>query len=247
MPVTFFNPAAPEGLLDDMWGVQSSNPSVSHERAQALKTDGDEGASALYGERETRTISAKCMEADADTPLVIPKVGTILQEGDAGSAKFWHIDSVTLTFSATDWPTLEVTIHRHGEGTSHAITGSKGNHRTYSIPANIAATLKGGMGVPSGVAGLSFTDLSVGFSQVQLALTANHVEAPYVGDPPRIPASDNHDGTLTITADAVGRAEPTVAQGFKYDHTEASSNTSNSSNDDTSHTYIMHLAHDPVA
>ncbi len=243
MPVTFFNPSAPDGLLDEMWGIQSANPSISRERAAALKTDGDEGASLLYGEKETRTITAKCMEG-AETTLVLPKVGTILQEGEAGSAKYWHIDSVTLTYSATDWPQLEVQIHRHAEGTSHAISGSAGNHRTYSMPSNILATLKGGIGVPQGAAGLSFSDLSVGISQLTLALTANHVEAPYVGDPPHIPASDNHDGTLTVTCETVGQATPTVAQGFGYDQTETSANTSNSSNDDASHTYLMHLAHD---
>ena len=243
MPVTFFNPAAPDGLLDEMWGVQSANPSISRERAQALKSDGDEGASFLYGEKETRTINAKCMEGAADQ-LVLPKVGTILQEGTGDTAKFWHVDSVTLTYSATDWPTLEVQIHRHAEGNSHAISSSAGNHRTYSFPANVLATLKGGKGVPQGAAGLSFSDLSVGISQLSLALTANHVEAPYVGEPPHIPASDNHDGTLTVTCETVGQATPTVAQGFDYDQTETSANTSNTANDDASHTYVMHLAHD---
>lgn len=230
MPVQFFNPAAPEGLLDDMWAVQTANPSTTKERAQALKSDGDEAASLLYGERETLSVSAKCTEAGAT--LALPKVGTVVGG--------YHIDSWTLRYSVTDWPTLEISCHKHAAtDTSHS-----GTHRKYSLPANIASTLKCAIGVPSGAAGLSLADLSAGITSLSVALTANHVEAPYVGSPPLIPASDNHDGTVTVTCETVGRTAPTVAEGVTYDHTETSSNTSNTANDDASHTFIAHLAHD---
>lgn len=230
MPVTFFNPTAPAGLVDEMWEIQTANPSTTKERAQALKSDGDEAASLLYGERTTLAVTAKCTKAEAT--LVLPSVGTVVDG--------YHIDSVTLRYSVSDWPTIELSCHKHAKGdTSHS-----GTHRTYSLPSNIASTLKCAIGVPAGAAGLTSGNLTEGITSLTIALTANHVEAPFVGSPPMVPASDNHDGTVTVTCETVGRTPPTIAEGISYDHTETSSNTSNTSNDDASHTLILHLAHD---
>ncbi len=234
MAITFFNPTVPSGLINsEQWDVQSSNPSTSYERAASLGADGDETASELYGERETITVSCTC-KANASTVLDIPAVGTI-----AGG---YHIDSVTLNCSAAEFPTLEVSAHKHGINTSHEGTGAK--HRTYSIPDAIASTLKGGLGVPAGAAGLTLADLAAGFTSLSITLTANHVEAPYVGAPPAIPASDNHDGSITVTAEIVGQATPTIAEGIAYDKTESSVTNGNTTDDSTSITYVMHLKHD---
>lgn len=230
MAINFFSPGVPTGILDSMWEIQTANPSTASERAAALGTDGDEVASLLYGERTTLAINAKATAA-AGTALEIPSVGDIV-EG-------YHIDSVTLNYSATDWPTIDLSCHQHSLGNSH---GSP--HRKYSIPDAIASTLTGGIGVPAGAAGLSMGSLAGGLTSLSIALTANHVEAAYVGNPPTIPASDNHDGTLTITAEAIGDSAPTVAAGMTYDKTEQSKSAGNSTNDTTSITYIKHLGHD---
>lgn len=230
MAINFFNPGVPSGLLDEMWEIQTANPSTASERAAALGTDGDEAASLLYGERETLAINAKATAA-AGAALVLPKVGQIVDG--------YHVDSLTLNYSATDWPTVDVSCHKHAAGTSHDSA-----HRTYSIPEAIAATLTGGIGVPTGAAGLSMGSLAGGLTSLSIALTATHVEAPYVGNPPVIPASDNHDGVLTITAEVIGDTAPTVASGFSYDKTEHAKTAGNTSNDSTSITYIKHIAHD---
>lgn len=230
MAINFFNPTVPEGLLDAMWEIQTANPSTASERAAALGTDGDEAASLLYGERETLAINAKATAATG-TALVLPKVGQVVGG--------YHIDSVTLNYNATDWPTIDISCHKHALGESHDAA-----HRTYSVPAAIAATLTGGLGVPAGAAGLSMGSLAGGITTLSLALTANHVEAPYVGNPPEIPASDDHDGVLTITAEVIGDTAPTVAEGMAYDKTESAKTAGNSTNDSTSITYIKHLAHD---
>lgn len=230
MAINFFNPGVPTGILDAMWEIQTANPSTASERAAALGTDGDEAASLLYGERETLAINAKATAA-AGTALVLPKVGQVV-EG-------YHIDSATLNYSATDWPTLDISCHKHALGKSHDSA-----HRTYSIPESIAATLTGGIGVPAGAAGLSMGSLAGGLTSLSIALTATHVEAPYVNNPPVIPASDNHDGVLTITAEVIGDTAPTVAAGMTYDKTEQAKTAGNTSNDSTSITYIKHLGHD---
>lgn len=231
MAVNFFNPTAPEGIVGAQWDIQSSNPSTSRERVASLGEDGDETASQLYGERTTLSISATC-NATADESLEgIPSIGDIVDD--------YHVDNLTLTFSATDFPKLDISAHKHKDGSSHEST-----HRKYSLPQAIRATLKGGVGVPIGIAGLTLSELSDGFSQVTIALEANHIEAPYVGTPPAIPASDNHDGTLTVTADVVGDAFPNVAEGVDYDVTSSSITSGNTSNDSSNITFIKHLAHD---
>lgn len=230
MAINFFNPGVPEGIVDAMWEIQTANPSTASERAAALGTDGDEVASLLYGERETLAINAKATAATG-TALVIPSVGEVISG--------YHIDSVTINYSATDWPTLDISCHKHTLGTSHDTA-----HRTYSIPEAVASTLTGGIGVPAGAAGLTMGSLAGGLTSLSIALTANHVEAAYVGNPPTIPASDNHDGTMTITAEVIGDTAPTVAEGMAYDKTEQSKSAGNSTNDTTSITYIKHLGHD---
>lgn len=229
MAITFFNPADPLALAG--WEVQSNNPSTSYERAATLGPDGDEQASTLYGGRTSITLNYKLAQT-GDGPITIPAVGTT-NDG-------WHIDSVTLNLTASDYPTLDVSAHKHVDGTSHDKA-----HRTYSIPEAIAATLKPQFGIPAGAAGLTFgASLADGFSSITLALTANHVEADLVGYTPAVPASDNHDGTLTVTAEVIGDGTPTVASGIKYDTTETSKTTSNSSGCTSSNTYVIHLKHD---
>lgn len=227
--VKFFNPTDPLAL--DGWEIQSDNPATSFERAAVLGPDGDEQVSTLYGGRTSATLNYK-LAATSDGALNLPKVG---QTNDG-----WHIDSVTLNLVATDYPTLDVSAHKHVNGTSH-----ESAHRTYSIPAAIATTLKAQFGIPAGAAGLSFGEsLADGISSISLALTANHVEADLVGDTPAVPASDNHDGVLTVTAEVIGNASPTVDAAIKYDKTEFSTTSSNSAAATGSHTYIIHLKHD---
>lgn len=229
MPINFFNPSAPAGIVASMWDVQSSKPSTSRERISILGPDGDETASMLYGERETITLSCQC-NAKAGGAITAPSIGEVVNG--------YHIDSVSLTFNATAAPTMDVSAHKHATGASHNAA-----HRKYSIPSDILSTLKGGVGVPTGIAGLSLdADLADGFSQVTIALAANHVEAPYVGTPPAIPASDNHDGSITITAEVIGDTIPAAPDGF--DKTEESTSNGNTTNDTCSVTFVKHIAHD---
>lgn len=228
MAVNFFNPEVPEGLVGAQWDVQSSNPSTTRERAASLGSDGDETASFLYGEKTTINVSCSC-NAATGTALTVPSVGSVVSG--------YHIDTVNLTFTATAQPTMDITAHKHALNKSH-----EGTHRTYSLPAAIKETLKAGVGVPVGIAGIKLTDLAGGLSQVTIALTANHVEAPYTGTPPTIPASDNHDGSVTITVEVVGDEQPATPAGF--DLTDESTTNGNTTNDSRSFTYIQHVAHD---
>lgn len=230
MAINFFNPEAPEGIVGSQWDVQGTNPSTTRERVASLGSDGDETASFLYGEKTTINVNCSC-KAPAGTILDIPSVGTVVGG--------YHIDSVSLTFSATSQPTMDITAHKHGANKSH-----EESHRTYSLPAAIKSTLKAGVGVPIGIAGLTLSELTDGFSQVTIALAANHVEAPYCGTPPAIPASDNHDGSVTVTAEVVGNGTPTVASGIKYDQTDDSTTNGNTTNDSRSLTYVLHIAYD---
>lgn len=230
MAINFFNPEAPADIVGAQWDIQSSNPSTTRERVASLGSDGDETASFLYGEKTTINVNCLC-NAPAGTALVVPKVGDVIGG--------YHIDSVNITFSATSQPTMDITAHKHGENKSHEAA-----HRTYSLPKAIKDTLKGGAGVPTGIAGLTLSELTDGFSQVTIALAANHVEAPYCGTPPTIPASDNHDGSVTVTAEVIGDSTPTIEDGLKYDQTDDSKTNGNTTNDSRSFTYIQHVAHD---
>ena len=230
MAINFFNPEVPSGLLPAGWDVQSSNPNTNRERVASLGSDGDETASFLYGEKTTINVSA-LSNAASGAPLSVPSVGSVVGG--------YHIDTVTLTFSATAQPTMDITAHKHGANKSHEAA-----HRTYSLPEAIKSTLKGGVGVPVGIAGLTLSELTDGFSQVTIALAANHVEAPYCGTPPTIPASDNHDGSVTVTAEVIGDSTPTIADGLTYDQTDDSKTNGNTTNDSRSLTYVLHIAHD---
>lgn len=224
MAVTFFAPDATvpnTGSWQTNWTIQSVNPSTTKERVQGLGADGDEVASALYGERNTDSVTYKCYSASGN--LALPKIGDV--DTDTG----WHIDSVALTLSASDYPTIVVGIHKHGAKKHTAC-------RTYTPSLTIPA----GRGIPAGVAGFTTTDIGVGISAFAYNITATHVDATD-GNGDYL-AADNCTGMETVSMTLTGTATITSPTG--WDCTSDAKTESNTSNDTESLEYTHALAHD---
>lgn len=185
----FFNPIDPFGLAD--WEVQSGpNPSVEKQRASALGQNGDEIAFAQYGEKESGTCEYIAKSATGN--LSVPNVGMTMDG--------YHIDSVQVSYSQTEWPKLSISWHKHNDG--NVDSGCREYAPSVTFPARA-------IGVPSSL-GSAFSitpGTSVGMRSVQYQLQCNHVEEMN-GDGGNL-AGDNYDGSETLTVEFTGN----VSQG----------------------------------
>ena len=191
----FFAPSGVIGELTD-WELQTGgNPSLTRQRAQSLKSNGDEMRSVQYGAQIAYTETFTAKTVTGETGLAVPGVGKIL-----GGA---HVDSVQVTYSQTDAPSLEVSSHRHA-----AVDGTPENHdacRVYTgsvvlppRPIGVPSTLKDSEGntifeCPSGV----------GMKSLTYSLTATHQDEPD-GEGGHF-AGQNRDGVETIVIEFTGK------------------------------------------
>jgi hypothetical protein len=181
-----------------MWIIQTAAPSSSKDRASGLKADGDEAAHVNHNARETVSLTYKCFATTGN--LSLPKVGTV-----AGG---YHIDSVALAYSPTDWPTLTVTVHKHGDGSTHADDSC----RTYSTDIVFPAQF----GVPAllddntpvtPVSQFAMAATGVGMRSLSFSLTCTHLDEQ--GGTGNWLAGENHDGVETLDAEFAGLPDDT--------------------------------------
>jgi hypothetical protein len=111
----------------------------------------------------------------------------------------YHIDSVALAYSPTDWPTLTVNAHKHDNGATHAADSC----RTYTS----ALTFTAGFGVPSSVKEgttsiFSLSAAGIGMRSLSFSLACTHVDEQ--GSAGNWLAGENHDGVETLDAEFTG-------------------------------------------
>lgn len=178
------------GETDPKWVIQTAGPSTQKDRASGLGADGDEVAKEEYNKRKSVSLTYKCFSATGN--LSLPSVGTI-----SGG---YHIDSVALAYSPTDWPTLTVTAHKHDDGATHAADSC----RTYTTDLVFPAQF----GVPSSISDGTATVMfamsvaGIGMRSLSFSLACTHVDEQ--GSAGNWLAGENHDGVETLDAEFTG-------------------------------------------
>lgn len=185
----FFSPAGILLPAGSGWTIQNNTPATSNQRSSGIGATGDEVANQLYDGRETLVETYKLFAGTGTLPIL----GTVVD------TSLWHIDSFSLTLSATDWPVLTINAHKHKGGVGHT------DMRTYtpSITAPTAA-----WGIPEAPLGITVGTLTtVGVSSVEYNFSVTHVDE-LAGDGKQIGAQ-NRDGVETLSCSYVGTTTPT--------------------------------------
>lgn len=196
MAVGFFNPEALSALGIDTtkWVLQSNSPSKSVQRAQGLKSDGDENASQLYGCMTSHTLVFECHANTGN--LQLPDVGKT-----GGTTELYHLDSFTLSLSQTSWPRLSVQCHIHDDCES-GIHSHGTPHRKFSPSLTIEACF----GIPDALTAMvgasSAEQAYVGLSSFEYSCSITHVDV--AGNHGNYLASDNRDGVENVSVTAEG-------------------------------------------
>lgn len=220
---------APTGLLlpaGSGWIIQNNAPGKGSQRASGIGATGDEVANALYDTRETLTETYKLFAGTGTLPVL----GTVV------SGSLWHIDSVRVSLSATDWPTMTITAHKHTDGVGHA------SMETYkpSISAPAAA-----WGVPEAPFGITVGTLTtVGVSSAEYNFSVTHVDE-LAGDGKQL-GGQNRDGVETLSVTYVGTATP-APPSADWDEMETGTNASNEAASGGSASWEHHVAADAGA
>lgn len=184
----FFQPVDVFELSADVFVIQSGpNGSESSSEAVALGSDGDAIGVNRYG----RQLSATCsyLIKPGASSVTLPDVGDV-----RGG---YHIDSMTWTESSDNWPTLEITGHKHVDGSLDS--GCRLYPTTgYDLSAAFGVATPSQFTVPDT---LALTGVTVEYA-------VNHVDE--VGAVGEHIAGDNYDGTITATFSATGTGNITA-------------------------------------
>jgi hypothetical protein len=238
---TFFSPADPLDLntllgIDTAsplcWIVQTNAPSGTQDRASGLGQDGDEIAHVEYNAKSSASLTYKCYAASGT--LKLPSVGEI-----SGG---YHIDSVGLAYSPTDWPTLTIAAHRH-DGTTG--THAAGSCRTYSptlvFPAQFCIPHE--LRAEDATVMFKMSATGVAMRTLSYGLSCTHVdETGSCGD---WIAGDNHDGTETLDAEFTGYPDgPDLVVNPAWSKTSDGISEGNTAVNSRTISLTRHLAHD---
>lgn len=189
----FFDPASPFGALAD-WECQSENPQETCQRAQALKSNGDELRSQNFDHKTTESAEYVANAATA----AIPKAGAILNG--------YHVDTITVKYGQNDFPKMTVAGHKHGSpATTHPAC------RTYT---GSLTTVGVAFGCPTTLPGI--TNVSgAGVRSATYTLTCQHQDEP--GSQGEFLAAGNRDGVETSEVefcDTVGATGADTTNGW---------------------------------
>lgn len=217
----FFEASSPFGDFPGWVPQTGGNSSKTYNQAVMLGATGDFHAGADYDQKETISATYKANTTGAK----IPAVGQVVNG--------YHIDSVEISWSQTDFVSMTVNGHKHLSGTADA------NCRTYTGTIGDI----GGFGCPSSIGPFAVGKQTVGVRSASYSLACNHVDE--LDGEGRHFASDNYDGTETLTIELTGEGMFSAADGWHLD-TEAK-NTGNTSATTTSATYSHHITADAAA
>lgn len=228
MAISFFDPEETLTVIPDVWVLQSHAPSHSINRAQGLAENGDEAASELYGETVSDTVVYKCFDDTGTATLTAFVAGTV--------SDTWHIDSLSIRYSPTDYPELSVTAHEH----VHCYKDKKSHGTAHRKVQNPLSNLPLGFGCPAGlrtILGLGSSDVGIASFSYDMGIT--HQDE--VGDDGGYLASDNRDGVETITVELIGKVDGGINIDG-WDLTAKSENDSNTTAGTSSYTFTRHLS-----
>ena len=211
----FFEAYCPFGGFEGWVPQTGGNSSKSCSQATMLDASGDFVAGADYDQKETISATYKANAAGAE----IPAVGQVLNG--------YHIDSVEISWSQTDFVSMTVNAHKHLAG--------KGDSKCRTYAASLETV--GGFGCPSAIGPFSVGTQTVGVRSASYSLACNHVDE-LDGEGKHF-ASDNYDGTETITVELTGAGVFPVSEGWHLD-TEGK-NTGNTGATTSSATYSRHI------
>lgn len=189
MATAFFNPASPFGTLTG-WEVQTNNVSNTRQRAQALKSTGDEQAYQTFDEKTSVSATYTCSADEA----AVPVCGDILNG--------YHVDNIAIQFSNTAFVSMTITGHKHGSSSHDAC-------RTYT---GSLTTIASAFGCPSSICGFSAVPAGTGIRSISYNLSCNHVDEN--GSSGAHIGSGNYDGSETVTVDCCDSGDFSAASGW---------------------------------
>ena len=171
----FFNPEQVFGsdTAFSKWEVQTDNPNTTVQRAQALKSGGDELDHKEYDAKTSESVTFTAKDDTAE----IPPVGKVVNG--------WHIDTVVITWGNTVFCQMTITCHKHGTSAHDATRYYTATLQNIGCKFGCPATITG-LIIPTGA----------GVRSVTLSLGVNHVDEPdRQGDHL---AAGNYDGSETV-------------------------------------------------
>ena len=213
----FFEANCPFGGFDGWVPQTGGNSSKTNSQATMLNASGDFHAQADYDEKETITATYKANSPGAE----IPAVGQVLNG--------YHIDSVEISWSQTDFVSMTVNGHKH-------LTG-KGDSKCRTYAPSLETDTVGGFGCPGKIGPFNIGTQTVGIRSASYSLTCNHVDE-LDGEGKHF-ASDNYDGTETLNIELTGKGTFATADGWHLD-TEGDS-MSNTGATTSNATYSRHI------
>lgn len=221
MAVSFFTPTDPLSFTGAT--IQSYNNGISNTRAQGLGDDGDELAYEIYDKQASQTAVYKVFSGTASLASIAP--GTVIGTN--------HIDSVSVRFSATDFPEITVTFHEHTE----CHTGMT-SHGTSIRKMSLSFTsVSGAFGVPSSIP--APITVASGSAIVGATYSATIVHVDELDGNGKWLAADDRDGSETWQVDVTGTA--TVATSTSgWVCTNNATNNSNTTAETTSFSFEKH-------
>lgn len=230
MAVEFFAPVDYFGIgaVGGWEIVTGGSPQKEHSFARQLGSDGDEIAKKKYDTKESISCTYTCTAETGN--LTVPKAGEI-KNG-------YHIDTVVITWSQTEYPQMEVSGHKHD--TTLGIADS--DCRTYTGSLTFEAA---GVGIPNEITGAFKLDASLncGMKGLSYNLEVTHVEEQNCRGAHL--AGNNHDGKETLEIELTGNI-PLEKLGVdaNWDVTSEGINQSNTEATNSSYSLEHHLQHD---
>lgn len=217
MAQSFFDPTKSFGALAG-WEYQTTSPSTTKTRAQALGASGDEIDHKLH---DTKTTVTSTLVLKTAASAKIPKFGEILNG--------YHTDSVQIAFTNTGFVMMTLTGHKHGSANHPACRTYTGSLSSIAANFGCPATITG-VTIPSGA----------GVRSATYTLTGNHIDE--LGSNGEYLAADNHDGYETMEVELADDGAITAASG--WDITTNGNATGNTSITTASATAEKHLTAD---
>lgn len=230
MAVGFFNP---EGIFASALGtsvgeVQTTNHSTSQQRAAAADKHGDEKTSTLYGGQDSVTETFKVFQSEGTFSVANIVPGTVVDG--------YHVDSLTVTWSPTDFPEVSVSAHKHTD----LATGVT-SHGTPHRKAVSSLQPPAGFGACGIAALVGVEDTSIAPSGATYTLGITHEDAQDCGG--GYLASQNRDGVETLQVNFVGIATIDQSSGKPmegWDMTASSKDKGNTAAETSSFTFEKH-------
>lgn len=244
MDIQFFAPANPFSTLEDEWELQKDDESDAWQLATSLRKDGDFLRGAQHDAKRTLALSFIGKKTDGNFSLQLGNAAALAAGVVAAvESLYYHIDGITIAYSQSAQPRLDISGHAHLDGKGHGpkASGGDGGCRVY-LPSPTFPALDIGCPATLGAAFTLSEECQLALRSVSYQLRVNHVDVPdRIG---RHLAGDNHDGTETLSVEftgAFGDGDFTLGAGWFRD--SSATPRSNTGVNTTKLQLTHHVAH----